>query len=263
MLSVILGVLIFTSSGLASEDFDYNHQDAWGGNCNDNDNHQSPINVLTYKVECDSKLPGLLYSGWGTGYSGVFENTGHNVQFNPYVPDQAKTYSHRGIYLLKQFHMHWGRRADEGSEHLVNGKASEVEIHFVHVKQGGKPTDKDYYAVVGVMADVALLPISGPWAKLNAAAVQSYESSIHVSGIRFDQLLPARRDYYYYQGSLTTPPCTEAVAWFLLKDRIKVPYAYLEKLRKVQGAGGHTLNYNFRKPQSLGFRKVKSPCYTS
>ena len=257
--SALLVVFLSTHGLVAGEGYDYDHQEAWRGSCNRNNNRQSPINIPTLTTKCDSKLPELLFTNWDGAHDGVFENNGYNVQFNPSNPGQAKTYNHRGTYLLQQFHMHWGRQANEGSEHLFNGHASELEIHFVHTREGGRITDEDYYTVIGVLAEVdQSLPLSEPWSQLNATAVQTYKSSTPVRWFRFDQLLPARKDYYYYQGSLTTPPCNETVSWFVMKDGIRVPHVFLESLRRVQGAEGHALEYNFRKPQSLGNRTVET-----
>ena len=74
---------------------------------------------------------------------------------------------------------------------------------------------------------------------------------------RFDSLLPDSLDYWFYEGSLTTPPCSETVAWFVLKERITVPGAYLDLLRGVEeDEDGTLLTFNFRDAQKLGDRTV-------
>lgn len=80
-------------------------------------------------------------------------------------------------------------------------------------------------------------------------------TSVKVTGFRFDQLLPSNRDYYFYKGSFTSPPCYEIVGWFVMKNRITVPGAYLNELRKAE-CGGELLGFNFRTPQELGDRVV-------
>jgi len=58
-------------------------------------------------------------------------------------------------------------------------------------------------------------------------------------------------------GSLTTPPCTEVVQWFLMKEKISVPAGFLEQLRRVQQQDGKDLSYNFRETNSLNNRLVQ------
>jgi carbonic anhydrase len=104
-------------------------------------------------------------------------------------------------------------------------------------------------------------PISGPWKQLDASAVQGFESSIDVKNFRFDSLLPSNLDYWFYEGSLTTPPCSETVVWFVLKETITVPGAYLDLLRGVEeDQQGTLLTFNFRDPQELGDRTVYEFC---
>lgn len=259
-LAVIGALLVSACSGLV-EDFSYSRQDEWPGVCvTGNQGRQSPINITTGDVQFDDSLGDLELGGWGVGYEGDFTNMGTNVQFNPTLPDQASIRNHLGIYELKQFHIHWGRRSGEGSEHLINSSPSEIEIHFVHMKQGvDNITLKDALSVVAVLADVDNSEeISGPWAQLDASRILAFNDSISVSEFRYDLFLPNNLDYYYYEGSLTTPSCYESVAWFVLRNRITVPGAYLDQLRMVEGNDGEVLGFNFRMPQSLEGRVVRT-----
>ena len=80
----------------------------------------------------------------------------------------------------------------------------------------------------------------------------------------YDDLLPplpatSPRPYYYYEGSFTTPLCTERVQWFMLKDNITIPAFFLAKLRQVKREGNANsplLTFNFRDLQPLNARNV-------
>ena len=72
-------------------------------------------------------------------------------------------------------------------------------------------------------------------------------------------LFPNNHDYYYYEGSLTTPDCNETVQWFVYKNLIEVPQAYLQDLRRIKrDASGNLLTFNFRDTQRLNNRQVLS-----
>lgn len=235
--------------------FSYNKQGKWGGMCvSGNQGKQSPINIITSAVHNES-LPPLEFSGWSSGYNGDFTNTGHSVRFDLRTPGTSKTSTKAGMYTLQQVQMHWGRKQGEGSEHKINGQASELEIHFVHTKvdpsQPG-PT----YAMIAVLGDASKIHGIGPWRKLNPKRIKRYHKRVHVHHFRFDHLLPAKQDYYMYSGSLTTPPCTEEVLWHVMKQKIEVPLAYLRKLRLTHDSHGHRDTHNFRQTQPLNGREV-------
>lgn len=155
--------------------------------------------------------------------------------------------------------MHWGRQDGEGSEHLIDGRASELEIHFVHTKQNAPSSDQSYYAVIAVMAEVDYVEGCGPWKQLSPEIVSQYEDTVFIDQFRFDSLLPENLDYYYYEGSLTTPPCTERVLWFVLKNKIQVPASYLAALRQVKDENNNNIQLNFRYSQDVGQRIVSTP----
>ena len=72
-----------------------------------------------------------------------------------------------------------------------------------------------------------------------------------------EDLFPKNHDYYYYEGSLTTPGCDEIVQWFVFKNTIQVPLAYLEDLRNIEmDEDGNLLTFNFRDTQNHNNRPV-------
>ena len=124
-------------------------------------------------------------------------------------------------------------------------------------------TSQNGYGVIGVYAEVSeTAPVSGFWATLNASKVPNSGDNFTVSNFMLSSVLPPNlnpSDYYYYAGGLTTPPCTEAVQFFLLKQRIQVPAAYLTYLRSTRSDEGDPLDFNYRNLQELNCRVVEIP----
>jgi len=262
--AVSLAVVLCFAVGMgetADGVFFYDAQGDWPGVCNTG-MRQSPVNIVTANVVSNGTLSELNFNdGWNTPTSGQFKNLGTTVQFNPSSTTAAFSVDFLGYYDLQQFHLHWGATDGTGSEHLINGEQSEVEIHFVHFKRGETDSSRsDYAAVVGVLADVVDMPITGVWAQLMVPAIQSNTSSpLNVTGLVFNNLLPSNRSYYYYPGSLTTPNCNEIVMWFVQRERITVPLAFVEELRMVQQSNGQPLTFNYRNAQPLNGRTVRVP----
>ena len=130
-------------------------------------------------------------------------NNGHTVQIN-YAP--GSTLSVDGImFELKQFHFH------SPSENKINGKQFPLESHLVHADKDGN------LAVVAVMFQegAAHTLLAKLWEKMPNKAG---EKSALPTGLSVSQLLPKGRDYYRFNGSLTTPPCSEGVRWFVMKQ---------------------------------------------
>ena len=219
---------------------------------------QSPIDITPSAVQKGANLIQLKLSGWNDEVSGSLTNNGHTVLFAPGA-NKAGLTNHLGSYIVQQFHFHWGRNRTEGSEHTVDGKQYSAEIHFVNLKEGlqGNSADGDAYSVVGVFCEEDdSVSENGVWEKLIIPS--DYNQKVAIEGIKFKDLLPENLDYYYYEGSLTTPPCTEVVQWFVLKNPIKCPSSYLQKLRKIQTHEGECLSCNFRSVQKLNNRTVSS-----
>ena len=160
------------------------------------------------------------------------ENTGHTIQVNPdpgsvIVLDGAR-------YDLQQFHFH------HGSEHTIDGARLPLEMHLVHRGHGGA------LAVVGVLfeegeASGALAPV---WAHLPPEPAPSVAAP---DGLDLAALLPARRTTWRYRGSLTTPPCTEGVAWVILTEPLTLSAAQVDAFAALYPN-------NFRPVQRLGKR---------
>ena len=141
-------------------------------------------------------------------------NNGHTIQVNC-APGSGTRIGGEQFDLL-QFHFH------HPSEHLLSGKAFDLELHFVHKSAAGQ------LAVLGVFfqpgsENYALQPV---WAAMPAEA--GPEKGVGTP-IRPAELLPLGRGYFRYQGSLTTPPCSEGVLWTVFKDPIEISEAQVRQ----------------------------------
>lgn len=153
-------------------------------------------------------------------------NNGHTIQVDVESGGFLKIPSRDRKFELKQFHFH------SPSEHTINGQSYAMEVHFVHADDSGA------LAVVGVLfTEGAENSVLGKlWAFMPDHGGESNEAPI---GIEETDLLPATRDYFYYPGSLTTPPCTEGVSWFVLKNSIEASAEQIDVFKKRMG---HTTN---------------------
>lgn len=177
--------------------------------------NQSPIDVKD-TIEAELKPLSLDYK---PGAASIVNN-GHTVQIN-YAPGSTlKLDGH--AYELKQFHFH------APSENRVGGKQFPLEGHLVHADKDGN------LAVVAVMfQEGAANPLlTQLWSKLPAKAGDKADLPASLS---VTQLLPGKREYYRFAGSLTTPPCSEGVSWAVMKSPVSVSKAQVEQFSKAVG----------------------------
>ena len=173
---------------------------------------QSPVDI-THAI--NAQQPPLKI-GWSKKPDKIVNN-GHTIQLD-FAEGDTLRLAERS-YALKQFHFH------HPSEHLVEGKRFAMEAHFVHA-------GTDRTAVVGVLM-VAGRPNSA--FKKIVATMPSEEGQTVSADPAIDpsRLLPVRRAYYHYEGSLTTPPCSETVDWIVLAHPIEVDEADIRSFAKI------------------------------
>lgn len=240
--------------------WNYCDQETWKhvSGSQSNGKRQSPVAICDAQVVKSPALVPLKFEHWGTFSGGQAKNNGHGINFSPATHD-AKFINHKGTYTLQQFHMHWGQKPGEGSEHTLNGKQYEAEIHFVHLKEGADPKAPkgDSYAVLGVFCQEDHCEPAGAWKQLKIPTECGAE--LPLCDVNYKEFLSADTgSYYHYEGSLTTPPCSEVVMWYVLKNPVKIPTAILQKFRQIKDSEGHEVVTNFRHVQPLHDRQVQT-----
>ena len=161
------------------------------------------------------------------------KNNGHSIQ-GDYEPGSYVEVDGEP-YRLLQFHFH------TPSEHKVNGLPYEMEIHLVHKNAKGA------LVVIGVLIE------SGDENKTLAALVAQLPRATdsESEGITFNikALLPSKRSYYAYSGSLTTPPCSESVSWYVLTRPNEASDNQIESFASI-------MHHNARPVQTLHGREI-------
>ena len=136
-------------------------------------------------------------------------NNGHTIQVNV---ASGSTIVYNGIsYDLLQFHFH------SPNEHTIDGVAAPMEIHFVH-----QDPNSGTLAVVGVMLTQGESENEAYAAVFDHMPADAGEPEAMSMPLALDSLLPEARTFYTYQGSLTTPPCSEIVRWLLLDSPVEL-----------------------------------------
>ncbi len=192
---------------------------------------QSPINIDTNHIVngVESKPIKVQYARSKVS----IVNNGHTVQFNVSKGNNAILDDKE--YKLLQFHYH------SPSEHMIDGQHFPLEVHFVH-----QHSDSDY-AVIGVIfkegSENVLLQKYLDFFPKSKGQYNSEEE------IDLESLLPMDKSYYRYNGSLTTPPCSEVVNWYVLRTPITASKEQIEKFSSI-------LKGNYRPVQPINDRVV-------
>lgn len=187
---------------------------------------QSPIDIVA-DDEAESANVDMSYAESG----GVLSGTGK--LFKMELDGGTLTLGDKE-YDLIQFHFH------TPSEHTVEGKSYPAEVHLVHAADDGT------LAVIGVFYEVG---------DANEALAKFMDEMPNVGAadpINFDaaELLPADRTTYTYDGSLTTPPCSEVVSWHVMKAPVSISQEQLDALEEMHGVE------NNRPVQPLNDREI-------
>jgi carbonic anhydrase len=123
-------------------------------------------------------------------------------------------------YQLSQFHFH------HPSEHYLNGKRYPMELHLMYNGPDGR--------IVGV---AVLLKAGRPNTTVQRVFTHmpTREGQVAVTGVEIDAaaMLPHDTSYYMYTGSLSAPPCTEGVRWFVLKTLGEVSVAQIKAFARL------------------------------
>ena len=189
---------------------------------------QSPINIDSKKVEMLTPDKGEMILNFGKEITKA-EDNGHSIQ----VTDSGQSTINGRQFNLTQFHFH------AESEHTVDGKHYPLEAHFVNQSQDGR------IAVIGVFFKAGR-------ENLGFEEVLADVTNKKIDAITdIDKIIPENKSFYHYLGSLTTPPLTENVEWYLMKAPLEVSQAQLAAFKKLYA-------HNNREIQPLNDRKILS-----
>ena len=193
---------------------------------------QSPINIA---ASVKAELPTLEFN-----YKPIplaIQNNGHTIKM---TADTAGTLTiDKDTYKLLQFHTH------TPTEMTINGKPADMVMHLVHQNTKGELAVVAVHFKVGETANPLIEQLWKAMPK-TAGKAQSHEVQIDVN-----QLLPADKNYYAFEGSLTTPPCSEGVRWMVLKQKVSISAEQLAQHKALYPS-------NVRPVQALNGRKILS-----
>jgi carbonic anhydrase len=220
---IICCMLLFGASGTAREhDWDYGTAHGpghWGdlkpeyALCKTG-HRQSPIDIRNPQR---ADLPPIQFD-YKPSSLHIIDN-GHTIMVN-YETGSSISVNGRS-YALKQFHFH------RPSEERINGKGYEMVVHLVHADEKGD------LVVVAVLLqqgkDNAL--VHELWRDLPKE--KEKEEALTNVKVNAAGLLPVDQSYYTFSGSLTTPPCSENVTWFVLKHPVTVSSAEIDQFSKL------------------------------
>jgi carbonic anhydrase len=177
--------------------------------------NQSPVNLNRFTK---AQLPTLKVFYSGNAKEVV--NNGHTIKVTTIGKNEFEV---DGIsFNLLQFHFH------TPSENKIESKSFPMEAHFVHKSKDGEVLVVALMFVEGernssidkILADL----------DKNVGKVNQLKEMFNPG-----DLFPKKLDYYRFNGSFTTPPCTEGVRWIVLKNPVTVSKEQLEKMHAIMG----------------------------
>jgi len=205
---------------------------------------QSPINILSSANEIGKHHITLYFKD----EVNKVENLGHTVQLD--FAEGSTLVQDDTTFAFKQCHFH------TPSEHLIDGLTYPMEMHIVNLMPNDNTSATPQYLVIGVLFKV------GKESKFIADFLSAIPKEEHSSQgfkpgtVKLADLFGAipkeiQANYYNYRGSLTTPPYTESVRWYIAKHIFEASAEQIEAINKIEGN-------NARHVQALYGRNVTS-----
>lgn len=227
--------------------------------------HQSPINIITSEA-IEAPLPDIKIDTLNddiTNTTTFFENDGpgHTIKLSS---DAIYTLSGgplSDVYEFEEMHFHFQREGKHsGSEHKIDGKSFDMEVHFVFFKRNLRTFKTAMYNSNGLVV-IAVLYSFDVEAKdeIDFSVVQ--QAAQFRGNFIFDDYLPLNipiaKDYFTYDGSLTTPPYSENVKWIVFRDPLhvrRVNFPFESSRRAVQSIGDRSIyliRHTKKKPNKI------------
>lgn len=205
---------------------------------------QSPVNIVTSQTTRATFDP-LVFTE--NGRTLTLQNTDHVLEVEYAGGATLKAGSQpTDSYVLQQWHLH------VPSEHRIDGKEYSAELHLVYRNSIGE------LSVVGVFMDEKLPPKANLDPVIRNFPRRKGSVPFTSGAPSVMSLLPANRTFYRYEGSLTTPPCSESVKWFVMANPVGITPANLGTLHSLVSAFTDYHGYpdNNRPPVALNGRKI-------
>ncbi|XP_055851593.1 carbonic anhydrase 7-like [Episyrphus balteatus] len=271
---VLLSLAVVSSA--SGQGYNYDNPSEWNNEYETcRGNRQSPIDLFRSQAINETNLPRLSFNEYNIPITMPVEaiNNGHtvHVDVNNVVDGNRPSVTGGGVnetYEAQSFHFHWGSQDSKGSEHEINKKKYDVELHIVHknvkfanLTEASK--DPSGILVLGIMLKKWQF-VPTPRTGLNEVydvlpELSKYNSRKALNhSITMDSILSGlnTRHFYTYQGSLTTPPCSEAVTWFVFPDVVPIQSRYLKRFWNLYDSRNVPLLNNFRPIQNTEGRDV-------
>lgn len=196
-----------------------------------NGKEQSPINILTKKTRAVSNALKTAYQA----DSKNIVNNGHSVQVN-FTQKGGITYQDKE-YKLVQLHFH------TPSENTIDNVVYPLEMHLVHSNAEGG------LLVIGVLFEEGKAHTE--LQKIIANAPTKSGGNNKLTKLNPQKLLPNTLGYYAFDGSLTTPPCSQNVQWVVLQGTLNASKKQIDALHRI-------MHNNSRDVQPLNGREIQS-----